>query len=727
MTRGAENTLQTPPRTWFVDYLPITGGNEIEIYVDGEKYTKALYDALDGARRVLMTGLHFDPEFALRRPKGDGSTLVERLRSIAAKGAEIYLLVNQFWCNELDPIRNPLQEVIAMSAHLDWYMPKIADLFTDLKPFPNVHCRTSVHPGFVMATHHQKTVIIDETLCFLGGIDLTAVDGDRWDTNAHVIAETDTAEVRNTKVPEKLWHDVHCKLKGPAVQFVLDNFYARWNHGDLRTVEKSTLRLSTGDYSDHVSIQEDKNRHSFTRIVNPGGVYQRRTPVEEGSPEIHSRSHGIAPGGAQTFDWLDGIKVQIVRSMPAAEYAKQKPPWNYSPDGWERSAKDAYLIGIRAARDYIYLENQWVSDEDIWEELRRAASRNHGNRDFRIIVVIPRDMLQAAGFGANQDLGIFARMQEVAGACARPEQFGAYSLEVTIPVGRRTTFEFDESDGGTRAEIYVHSKILLVDDTWLLIGSANAGGISLEGMRDPRRGFAGDNPDTELSAIVYDKKVVKNLRERLWMEHLGSDVSSLSPPTAADLFRAQAEATFRENPENQTYRVRYATRFNETLRLQSVRDAIANAATIRSNGPMDRATSSVLVPFGSGSRTIWFSLKTISPPPGYRLYYRWQVWQPQKTGRALSWPLLSWSPVGESSGGAEAVASTGADGYGMANVVYLPPTTTAEVTEELGVRSASVRCEVLVLPWGTLPSHLSQSQRSRYCFTKYRSIVIASH
>ena len=56
-----------------------------------------------------------------------------------------------------------------------------------------------------MHCHHEKLVVIDGEIAFVGGIDLTDLGGDRCDTPAH------PARGRLG------WHDVASRLRGPAV------------------------------------------------------------------------------------------------------------------------------------------------------------------------------------------------------------------------------------------------------------------------------------------------------------------------------------------------------------------------------------------------------------------------------------------------------------------------------------------------------------------------------
>lgn len=59
-------------------------------------------------------------------------------------------------------------------------------------------------------------------------------------------------------------------------------------------------------------------------------------------------------------------------------------------------------------------------------------------------------------------------------------------------------------------ELYVHAKVLIVDDEVMCIGSSNINDRSQNG-----------DHDSEMSAVVRHHETVKSLRMQLWMEHLG--------------------------------------------------------------------------------------------------------------------------------------------------------------------------------------------------------------
>src|SRR5205807_1185387 len=68
-----------------------------------------------------------------------------------------------------------------------------------------------------MHCHHEKIVIVDGELAFVGGIDLTSLGGDRYDSTDH------PARGRLG------WHDAASCVRGPAVTDVARHFADRWH------------------------------------------------------------------------------------------------------------------------------------------------------------------------------------------------------------------------------------------------------------------------------------------------------------------------------------------------------------------------------------------------------------------------------------------------------------------------------------------------------------------
>lgn len=566
---------------YFVDYLPVTKGNKTTLYTDGKDYCLDLEAALRNAQKLIfLTGLHFMSDFRLTRPSPKfKSHLVQILQEAGDRGVKVFLLVNQFWKDEQEVPHKiaPIRKAIMKGGELVGYLPETYKLFESLGSNPNIVCRTDLHPNPVFGTHHQKTVIIDEKIAFLGGVDLTYLDGDRWDTHDHRVDE------RAVDRTQKYWHDVHMRLEGPAVEFVRDNFYQRWDSGDLHNLKKTWI------------ISKDQ-----TPLQIIVGVRDKRTPS---LPALTTTAKYEYPTGKET---AETPTVQIVRSMPGNRfYSAHKPKWNKQKEDWEHSCKDAYLLGIRAAKKYIYIENQWISDEDMWRELKNAAQRNRDNHDFRILLVVPYLGLFAAGLGSNQELWIGSEMEEVAKALGSHDRFGMYGL--VRRWNRDNSFD----------QIYVHSKVMIVDDEWALIGSANAGGISLEGIRSGR-----DRPDSELSAITLDSKFAKNFRKKLWSEHLLEKVGDDYDPKDVDRFKEQAEGSNR-------YKVRFFPRYASLFGKGGYPIPIPSAFTEqfkRESGIASSLSPEITEPAIPPTlvRAAFRVQTSPDPPAGYRLWYRWK-------------------------------------------------------------------------------------------------------
>ena len=85
--------------------------------------------------------------------------------------------------------------------------------------------------------------------------------------------------------------------------------------------------------------------------------------------------------------------------------------------------------------------------------------------------------------------------------------------------------------GSQSRAVYVHAKLAVIDDRWLMVGSANLNDRSLFN-------------DTELNLAVYDPGIARTTRQRLWAEHLELPLASLSGhPTAVidELWKPLAE------------------------------------------------------------------------------------------------------------------------------------------------------------------------------------------
>jgi phosphatidylserine/phosphatidylglycerophosphate/cardiolipin synthase-like enzyme len=80
---------------------------------------------------------------------------------------------------------------------------------------------------------------------------------------------------------------------------------------------------------------------------------------------------------------------------------------------------------------------------------------------------------------------------------------------------------------GRRTPVYVHAKLMLVDDVWATIGSCNLHRYSLFG-------------NGEMNATFWSPDTVRALRCELFQEHLDQDTSRMDDRAALQSFRKVA-------------------------------------------------------------------------------------------------------------------------------------------------------------------------------------------
>lgn len=312
------------------------------------------------------------------------------------------------------------------------------------------------HP---IASLHQKAITVDSQFAFVGGIDMmTHADGDfdRWDTKGHpywnMLRMSEAGKMSHS------WHDVHVMFEGTAVGDVEQNFCERWNDVIVRHKWDESLLMPC--------------------------------PPSEPAP-VQS---------------IEKIRMQVIRTLPDKTYS-------FAQDGIA-TILETYRRAIEGAQHSIYIENQYLwrriflglenpvlgppheEMEQLFQALAEALQRG-----VIAILVLPDNPNVGREF---TDDGL-RYLWELA-----PHAVASGRLQVyTLGSSRQ------HNDKMWYRPIYVHSKVLIVDDTWLTLGSAN---INNRGMRD----------DAEINVAIYHPTMARGLRTLLMAEHLGlSDEDTL--------------------------------------------------------------------------------------------------------------------------------------------------------------------------------------------------------
>jgi phosphatidylserine/phosphatidylglycerophosphate/cardiolipin synthase-like enzyme len=213
---GWDRALDPPRGGWAAGDPPVRPGNKVDVLIDGGEALPAIADALLQARsHVHLTGWHFSVDFPLKR---EGEHVV--LRNLLADLAERLDVKVLVWAGAPMPLFRPSRgDVRTMRDEL--IRGTRIQCALDSKERP-LHC------------HHEKTIVIDDRIAFVGGIDLTWESGDRHDTNDH---------------PARAslgWHDVCAKIEGPAVGDVAEHFRMRWHEVTGETLAAAKPSESAG-------------------------------------------------------------------------------------------------------------------------------------------------------------------------------------------------------------------------------------------------------------------------------------------------------------------------------------------------------------------------------------------------------------------------------------------------------------------------------------------------
>jgi phosphatidylserine/phosphatidylglycerophosphate/cardiolipin synthase-like enzyme len=230
------------------------------------------------------------------------------------------------------------------------------------------------------------------------------------------------------------------------------------------------------------------------------------------------------PGPSVLDEPEDGVcSVQIVRTLSCDQFSG-------SPKG-EKGILEAYLRGIAKAKEFIYLETQYFTNDAIGDALVDVML---STPQLKVIVLLNIEP-DVPTYPFKQRRLITRIRRAIGQTPTGPQRFGVF-----------TRWTHDATPPRPRIlPVYIHAKVGIIDNTWATVGSANLDGLSLDSSlpsdilhglfnRDEQRAI-------EINAVMFDtkdpqdeKNVVDILRRKLWAEHLGYlDTTNLTPVITA--------------------------------------------------------------------------------------------------------------------------------------------------------------------------------------------------
>lgn len=216
---------------------------------------------------------------------------------------------------------------------------------------------------------------------------------------------------------------------------------------------------------------------------------------------------GVTPTrlGERPFEGEDEGHLRLLRTLstPCPGVGR------LSPRPEVRENEEAALEAINAARDSLYIETQFLRHRPVVDALVAAAKRP----GLDLILILPPFAERVLFDG---DTGWDARHAHALQARALTRLQEAYGVRCAViaPAQPRPAPKDSPAVHGA-GPVYVHSKVMLVDDHTGIVGSANLNGRSLRW-------------DTE-AAIRFDTKpVIDDLRQslaRIWLGETSEDIA----------------------------------------------------------------------------------------------------------------------------------------------------------------------------------------------------------
>jgi phosphatidylserine/phosphatidylglycerophosphate/cardiolipin synthase-like enzyme len=188
--------------------------------------------------------------------------------------------------------------------------------------------------------------------------------------------------------------------------------------------------------------------------------------------------------------WPEGLEAAL--ADVDVGIARTEPSWYAEPP--VRECEALFLRSIAAAERSIYLESQYLTARSVTEALARRLSEPRGPE---VVVVMPH-----ASPGWFDRLAMDSARQEAIGVLRGADRHGRLRLYSPFSPGGRP--------------IVVHSKITIVDDGFIRVGTANLNNRSM-GF-DTECDLAVEGTGRQAASV---SRAARGLREALLAEHLG--------------------------------------------------------------------------------------------------------------------------------------------------------------------------------------------------------------
>jgi phosphatidylserine/phosphatidylglycerophosphate/cardiolipin synthase-like enzyme len=297
----------------------------------------------------------------------------------------------------------------------------------------------------------------------------------------------------DTKHPIYAAHHQKIVCIDDAIAFVggIDLTVRRWDRPQHLPNDPARVSPEGIPYNPVHDVQMVVDGDAAKALCALGGERWRRATGEE-----------IESCSARASVWPSRLPPDFVDAPVAI--ARTAPTW-----GDEPAVQEAAILTIdalRAAREVIYIEAQYMTASYVGDVLAEGLARAEGPEVMVLMTHQSRGLLERAIMGRNRDR-LIRRLR-------RADRHG-----------RLRVWYAQVADGAGELQVLIHSKLIIVDDVFIRVGSSNLNNRSV-GL------------DTECDLAIEasrerERAAIRALCNRLLAEHIGGDAETLARRIAA--------------------------------------------------------------------------------------------------------------------------------------------------------------------------------------------------
>ncbi|MGK5023872.1 phospholipase D-like domain-containing protein [Janthinobacterium sp. RB2R34] len=384
-------------------------------------------------------------------------------------------------------------------------------------------------PGMLyLGTHHQKPVLIDfaheegaKAVGYVMGLNSVT---DYWDTTAHLLNDTRREQGGVNERREclqglaadggfatlKPYQDYACRIDGGRALIALyNNFVKAWDRAaDDRThaaANASVSRKLPRGSPPALLLRKAERDDSTVQIVLTQPEEQDKTIKETYFRAVTQAS--LAAGYLyvenQYFQYEDWARHLL------AERRKVVAAWKAGSLKAGKTMRDMPIMHVLIVIPVPERAQMVPRTHDTLATLGRHDGMTGQNTMIDDYNKRPKTRQVRGGFGITSEVEV--KLPDVVRHSNGINKPGAMTLEsdfgLKVSVAMLNVSAFDK-DRWRYREIYIHSKLMLVDDVFMTLGSANLNQRSMA-------------VDSEINIATVDYRVARELRKRVWRMHSG--------------------------------------------------------------------------------------------------------------------------------------------------------------------------------------------------------------